>query len=304
MGFALQLQTELIKGIADEIEMTLRWNQFAKTTLQQERKFKPVLRNVFTKQEADVLKRVRENPPPEQKVRIYTSRLTFFEGNAHLDAGAEVFPQMVLKQTPSEIYKSWLFEPEEWAFFLEEAAKPFIETAMEEGASDSMKQIGNALDVTIGLDLNVNDPNVQKIIQDKLHVFSFEVNKETTRLLKAEFTEAIKDGDSIRVIEKRVKKVFGFTKKSRVNTIARTEIGGAYGSGNWAAMVDSGVVETKKWIATRDNRTRESHVSIDGEVVPLKEKFSNGLRFPKDWTGALAEFINCRCTMMAQDFVI
>ncbi len=272
MGFAIHLQNEIIKGVADELEMTLRWHRFDKTTRQQERKFKPVLRKVFTKQEADVLKRVRKNPPP--------------------------------KKAPSDVYKSWLFDPEEWAFFLEDAAKPFIETAMQEGAADSMKQIGNALNVTVGLDLNVNDPNVQKIIQDKLHTFSFKVNKETTKLLKAEFTEAIKDGDSIPVIEQRVKKVFGFTKKSRVNTIARTEIGGAYGSGNQEAMIASGVVKTKKWIATRDNRTRETHASIDGEVVGVKERFSNGLRFPKDWTGALAEFINCRCSMMSQDYVI
>jgi len=272
MGFAIQIQHEIIKGVADELEMTLRWNRFAKTTAQQERKFKPVLREAFTKQETDVLKRVKKNPPPEK--------------------------------APSDIYQPWLFDPDEWQLILEGAAKPFVETSMGEGWVASVKDINHALGVTLALDFDLKDPNIAKIIKDKLHKFSFEVNKETTRLLKAEFAEAIKDGDSIPVIEQRVKKVFGFTKKSRVNTIARTEIGGVYSAGNLEAMVASGVVDTKKWIATRDNLTRDTHRAIDGEVVPLKDEFSIGVRFPRDWSGPAAEVINCRCSMMAQDFVI
>ena len=265
---------EVTKGVADEIEMTLRWNLFAKTTLQQERKFKPVLRKAFTAQEADVLKRVAKNPPPT-------------------------------KQTPSEIYQPWLFDSEEWQIKLEDVARPFIEAAMIEGAAFGIRDIGNRLGVTIALDFDVKDPNVVKIINDKLHTFSFEVNQETAKLLKAEFTEAIKNGESIPKIEKRVKKVFGFTKKSRVNTIARTEIGGAYSAGTFESMVASGVVKTKKWINSRDAKVREAHRKpLDGEVVALEKPFSNGLMFPRDWTGALAQFINCRCIMMAEDFLI
>lgn len=264
----------LVKGIAEEIEMTLRWNQFNKTTLQQERKFKPVLRKAFTAQEDDVLKRVAKNPPPT-------------------------------KQTPSEIYQPWLFDPEEWQIELEDVARPFITTAMLEGAAFSIRDIRQRVGVEVALDFDVKDPNIVKIINDKLHTFSFEVNKETTKLLKAEFTEAIKNGESIPNIEKRVKKVFGFTKKSRVNTIARTEIGGAYSAGNFEAMVASDVVKTKKWINSRDAKVREAHRKpLDGEVRPLNKKFSNGLRFPRDWTGSLAQFINCRCSMMAEDFLI
>lgn len=276
------LDEQIIKGIADELEMTLRWNRFNKTTLQQERKFKPVLRATFTAQQEDVLERVADNPPPEQR----GIDLTY------------------VKQ-PSQIYEPWLFDPDEWQIILEDAARPFIEASMEEGAAFGIADIGQRLGVTIALDFDVKDPRIAKIIEDKLHTFSFEVNKETTRLLKAEFREAIKKGESIPKIEKRVKKVFGFTKKSRVNAIARTEIGGAYSAGNFESMVESGVVATKKWINSRDAKVRHSHRKpLDGEVVPVNELFSNGLRFPRDWFGALAEFINCRCTMMAEDFVI
>lgn len=271
--FGLQIpsivEVALVKGIADELAMTLRWNRFAKSTLQQERKFKPKLREVFKAQKAEVLKRIQNNPPPQK--------------------------------APSDVYESWLWKPEEWAFVLENAARPFIEGAMIEGAADSIRDIEHALGVTVGLDLDVNNPRIAAIINDKLQKFSFEVDDETMKLLKAEFTEALKEGDSIPLIRKRVEKVFGFTSKVRTERIARTEIIGAHNAGNFEAMIESGVVETKKWIATRDSRTRDTHRAIDGQVVDVGKRFSNGLRFPGDWGGALSEFINCRCTMVVED---
>lgn len=51
----------------------------------------------------------------------------------------------------------------------------------------------------------------------------------------------------------------------------------------------------KIWDATLDGRTRPSHAKVDGEIRELDEKFSNGLKFPGDPSGAAAEVINCRC---------
>lgn len=51
----------------------------------------------------------------------------------------------------------------------------------------------------------------------------------------------------------------------------------------------------KIWDATLDGRTRPSHAQVDGEIRELDEKFSNGLKFPGDPSGAAAEVINCRC---------
>lgn len=52
----------------------------------------------------------------------------------------------------------------------------------------------------------------------------------------------------------------------------------------------------KQWDASLDGRTRDSHARVDGEIRELDEKFSNGLMFPGDSSGAAAEVINCRCT--------
>lgn len=54
----------------------------------------------------------------------------------------------------------------------------------------------------------------------------------------------------------------------------------------------------KQWDSTLDDRTRESHAKVDGEIRELDEKFSNGLMFPGDPSGGAAEVINCRCALL------
>lgn len=54
----------------------------------------------------------------------------------------------------------------------------------------------------------------------------------------------------------------------------------------------------KQWDATLDDRTREDHVAVDGEIREVDEKFSNGLMFPGDPSGEAADVINCRCALL------
>lgn len=57
----------------------------------------------------------------------------------------------------------------------------------------------------------------------------------------------------------------------------------------------------KVWIATPDNRTRDSHVSLDGVDIPLNEIFDNGCSRPRDPNGTPAEICNCRCSLKYVD---
>lgn len=61
-----------------------------------------------------------------------------------------------------------------------------------------------------------------------------------------------------------------------------------------------GINLQKTWMATDDSRTRKSHAALDGETVPVKEEFSNGLMYPADLMGAPEEVYNCRCTLVAE----
>ena len=59
-----------------------------------------------------------------------------------------------------------------------------------------------------------------------------------------------------------------------------------------------GNTHTKIWRTAGDNRVRDSHAKIDGEEVDLYDKFSNGLKRPKDPDGRPEEIYNCRCTIL------
>ena len=57
----------------------------------------------------------------------------------------------------------------------------------------------------------------------------------------------------------------------------------------------------KAWIATADNRTRDSHASLDGKEIPLDKIFDNGCSRPRDPNGTPAEICNCRCSLKYVD---
>lgn len=83
---------------------------------------------------------------------------------------------------------------------------------------------------------------------------------------------------------------------------ARTAVTSAQNAGRQASYeqaVEMGIEVQKEWMATLDNRTRDSHQDMDGVRVDYNDLFPNGLEYPADPNGAPAEVYNCRCTMRA-----
>ena len=67
----------------------------------------------------------------------------------------------------------------------------------------------------------------------------------------------------------------------------------------WAEYL--GIRMTKVWISTLDNRTRDSHVMLDGREVALNKPFDNGCSRPRDPNGVASEICNCRCSLKYGD---
>ena len=83
---------------------------------------------------------------------------------------------------------------------------------------------------------------------------------------------------------------------------ARTAVTSAQNSGRvetYRKAAAMGIEIKKRWLATEDERTRDSHRELDGVTVELNEAFPNGLQYPGDPKGAPAEVYNCRCTMLS-----
>jgi hypothetical protein len=91
---------------------------------------------------------------------------------------------------------------------------------------------------------------------------------------------------------------------ARATALARTDLIGLANGASQAAAVDAFAGRddvTKIWLATEDERTRETHSEADGQEVPLNEYFTVGdgeLLYPGDPNGPDEEIINCRCTII------
>jgi SPP1 gp7 family putative phage head morphogenesis protein len=112
-------------------------------------------------------------------------------------------------------------------------------------------------------------------------------------MLRTQLEEGIRLGESVDKIADRVTEAFD-TQRFRAYRIARTEVAESFNSGRYGTMKDAGV-EKLEWLSARDDRVRDSHQEVDGEVIMLGDHFSNGLLYPLDPSGPPEEIVNCRC---------
>lgn len=131
-----------------------------------------------------------------------------------------------------------------------------------------------------------------------------DVTLTTIRRLKVSLQDAFNNGDGIEVVARNiVRSGSGIADVKRARVIARTEIISASNKGSLEGARDTGIPLRKEWLATMDDRTRDAHLSADGQKVLLDELFvvdGEDMQFPGDFTqGASAgNVINCRCTQI------
>ena len=117
-------------------------------------------------------------------------------------------------------------------------------------------------------------------------------------------TQSILQGESIPNTAKRLRAVLSMNENAAVMA-ARTAITCAENAGrtdSYKRAKRLGIELEQEWMATLDQRTRHSHRELDGQHVPVGEKFKvDGieLEYPGDPT-APGEYVwNCRCTLVA-----
>lgn len=119
--------------------------------------------------------------------------------------------------------------------------------------------------------------------------------------LNSKLIQGLENGESIMDIANRMLSVVGKNNEASAMRNARTMVTSAENHGrldSYENLASQGVVQKKVWIATADDRTRESHLDMDGEEVDIDEEFSNGCQFPADEScGDPSEVWNCRCSM-------
>ena len=136
------------------------------------------------------------------------------------------------------------------------------------------------------------------------------IPEEVYDLVAGQMSAGINLGEGIPELAERVETVLSTTQsarwQNRATVIARTETIGALNFGRWESfrviVEDDPDAEFElMWLATDDNRTRETHEVAEGQRVPVGTPFTVGgfqLAFPGDPSGPPQEVIQCRCTMI------
>ncbi|ARM68053.1 minor capsid protein [Staphylococcus phage IME1348_01] len=128
---------------------------------------------------------------------------------------------------------------------------------------------------------------------------------DTLKRIRTHITLGIMSGEGYSKIAKALRDDLGMAKAQSVR-VARTETGRALSqAGLDSAMVakDNGLDMKKRWYATKDTRTRDTHRHLDGTSVDIEDNFhSSGCvgPAPKLFIGVASakENINCRCKLL------
>lgn len=180
--------------------------------------------------------------------------------------------------------------------------------AMNDG-KDNAKSILNKKD--FGADSMTND-TFNKWVERYGLLKATEINdttkKDLIKKLKLILAESIENGDSLKVrvdkLRKGAESVFAELSESRAYLIARTETAGSVNLGQVATYKAYGVQE-KQWLATVDNRTRDTHLFMHEVRVPIDMAFdvprldggNDTMQFPADASASAENVCNCRCTI-------
>lgn len=121
--------------------------------------------------------------------------------------------------------------------------------------------------------------------------------------IAATITRGIIAGSSLPTIAKNIAKETSSSNEKAMLRYARTAMTGAQNAGRIEVMheaEDMGIKVQKVWLATLDDRTREAHIDLDGQVRDVNEPFDSILGpidYPGDPSADEANTWNCRCSL-------
>lgn len=126
-----------------------------------------------------------------------------------------------------------------------------------------------------------------------------------TKHMNAEVLQGILQGESMGDIAGRLAKVVGMDETAAIRN-ARTMVTSAECKGRQDSYIraqNDGIVMQRRWIATKDARTRHWHAELDGALAEVDEPFENAIgkiMYPGDPSADGANVYNCRCTIAAK----
>lgn len=148
--------------------------------------------------------------------------------------------------------------------------------------------------------LKVKDVEKKNITLEQRQLNRVKNKAWNNKIIKRQIQQGINNGESIPKIANRIVNNTTLSNYKQAVTYARTNCTSIENQGRLDALFsakENGIDVKKMWLATLDERTRDWHAILNGEIVELEDTFSNGLMKPGDVTGSPAETYNCRCAL-------
>jgi len=148
-----------------------------------------------------------------------------------------------------------------------------------------------------------NSQRTQEYLREKFGRNMKEITASTRREVSKALNEGIALGEDYTGLSKRLGSSFDHLSRSRRNTIATTEVGGAANFAIDEGYRQSGLVSKRRWVTTF-LRSRDTHMNLSGDERGMDEAFStiNGSAMYPGSFGIASEDINCRCRTVAAKF--
>mgnify|MGYP002853924109 CR=1 FL=1 len=122
--------------------------------------------------------------------------------------------------------------------------------------------------------------------------------------IQSVMTQSLLQGESIGKIATRLSKAVGESDRKATIRNARTMTTGVQNAGridSYKRAQNMGIDLMQEWLASLDGRTRHEHRLLDGQRVPVGEKFEvegEEIAFPGDPSASAHLIYNCRCTLV------
>jgi F like protein len=188
-----------------------------------------------------------------------------------------------------------------WANHVDETLLPALGVGFEVGAAQVRVGLREVVGLTAAAWTDV--PSTQDALAEAYLATARNrlvgVGDELWEHAREELLEGMRQGEGVDELAARIVGAPGMT-EARASVVARTEVIGATNAGALAQVRATGMTGWKEWIATEDNRVRDTHEFADHDRVRLDQHFIVGgfpMERPHDPAGPPQETVNCRCSL-------
>ena len=246
--------------------------------------------------------------------------------NGHRARNAKMLQMVADGQLSEQDYQKWMrgqvFQGDQWKQKLKDVTEVYVhadEKAREIVGGTSKNVFMEAANYTAydlekglrgAVAFNVYDAKtVERLLRKDpkmLPEWKIDQPKDYTwneKRVRNAVTQGIIQGESIEEVGERLTSELATSNAKKMDMFARTAVNGAQNAGRMDRLheaEDMGIEVKKKWLATLDNRTRDTHQALDGQERPIDEPFVvDGMKidYPGDPFAPPELVYNCRCTL-------